>query len=356
MIRVPVQASGGGYEVAVGRGLLDRLDEVLPDLPDASRAFVVCDQVVGGLLLARVLDALPLPAVHLSVPVGEEAKTLRTAEALYEHLAIQEAHRADPIVALGGGATGDTAGFVAATYMRGVPLVQIPTTLTAQVDAAVGGKVGVNLPRGKNLVGAFHQPVAVVADVDTLGTLPDAAYASGLGEVAKYALAIDPGLLDLLEGSAGALLARDPDTLASVVAACVRAKATIVGEDEREAGDRAFLNYGHTIGHALERLRGYGAISHGAAVAIGMMFAARLAESLGIAQTDLVGRHRRVLASLGLPHDPPPASATEPLLETMRMDKKYRRGMRFVLLEAPGRPRLVQVSEEDVRSALENAA
>lgn len=351
-IRVPVQAPGGAYDVVVGAGILDRAGELLPEFPGAERAFVVSDQRVSGLFYERLAASLPLTGVLLPVPEGEDAKTLGTAEALYQQLAVQEAHRHDPVVALGGGSVGDLAGFVAGTYMRGVPLVQVPTTLTAQVDAAIGGKVGVNLPRGKNLVGVFHQPRAVLADVSTLETLPDADLRSGLAEVAKYGFAVDPGILDVLEGSLAEVLARDPEVLADLVARCARAKAAVVAVDEREAGGRAVLNYGHTLGHALERLKGFGGTSHGEAVAVGMVFAAHLAERVGLAAPGLAGRHVRVLASLGLPHGGE-APDPEAVLEAMRMDKKYRRGMRFVLLEDVGRPRVVEdVPEAEMREAL----
>ena len=197
---------------------------------------------------------------------------------------MQEAHRDDAVVALGGGAVGDLAGFVAATYMRGVPFVQVPTTLTAQVDAAIGGKTAVNLPEGKNLVGAFHQPVGVVADVATLATLPDREFRSGLAEVAKYALSLDLELLDQLESDPAPVLARDPSALEAVVARCVRAKAAVVSVDERDAGRRLVLNYGHTLGHALERSDAFAGRSHGEAVAVGMVFAARMSERFGRAR------------------------------------------------------------------------
>lgn len=354
MITVSVRASGGSYQVVVGAGILRRAGELVPPSPGGERIFVVADERVADLFLDRLLRALPLPAVHLLVPEGEEAKTLRTAEALYERLAAGGAHREDTVVALGGGATGDAAGFVAATYMRGVPLVQAPTTLTAQVDAAVGGKVGVNLPHGKNLVGAFYQPRAVLADVETLGPLPEPAFRSGLAEVAKYGFAVDPRVLEMLATSGHAVLSREPGILTELVAACVRAKASVVERDEREAGPRAVLNYGHTLGHALERVGGFRGMSHGEAVASGMVFAARLAEALGIAPPGLAERHRRTLAALGLPTDVP---ATDPdaVLEAMRVDKKYRHGLRFVLLEEVGRPRVAEVSEEDVRAVLKDA-
>jgi len=351
VIRVPVRLAGASYDVTIGAGVLANAREALPLLPGAERAFVVAAQPVAERYLEPLEASLDLPTVHLTIPEGEGAKTLRTAEVLYEHLATQGAHREDPILALGGGATGDAAGFVAATYMRGMPLVQLPTTLTAQVDASVGGKVGVNLPLGKNLVGAFHQPVAVIADVGTLVSLPDEGFRSGLGEVAKYGLAVDPDILDLLERSHGAVTTRDPDALAELVAACVRAKASVVAADERDTGARAVLNYGHTLAHALERLDRYGGIGHGEAVAVGMAFAARLAAALGIASPDLVARHLRVLAALGLPQTPPALDPDE-VLEAMRLDKKYRRGYRFVLLEEVGRPRVVEVPPGAIRDAL----
>lgn len=347
MTKVEVRTAGGVYDVHVGEGILERAWTLLPGLPGVERAFVVADARVAGLYLERLVSSLRPPCVHLSIPEGEEAKSLRTAEVLYEHLATQEAHREDLIVALGGGATGDVAGYVAATYMRGLPLVQIPTTLTAQVDAAIGGKAAVNLARGKNLVGAFHQPVSVLCDVGTLATLPESTFRSGLGEVAKYGFALDPTILDLVEGSVDRIVARDAGLLIELVSRCVRAKADVVAEDEHDRGRRAVLNYGHTLGHALERLDAYRGMSHGEAVAVGMVFAAKLAEALGVSEPGLAARHLRVLAALGLPHAVPPVDP-EPLIEAMRLDKKYRRGMRFVLLEDLGKARVV----DDVSVAL----
>jgi 3-dehydroquinate synthase len=237
--------------------------------------------------------------------------------------------------------------------MRGVPFVQVPTTLTAQVDAAIGGKAAVNLPEGKNLVGAFHQPVAVLADVSTLRTLADRDFRSGLAEVAKYGLTLDLGLLERLERDPGSLLARDPGVLEDVVARCVRAKAGVVAVDERDAGTRLVLNYGHTLGHALERLDAFAGRTHGEAISIGMMFAARLSAALGNA--DLVARHARLLTSLGLETGGPLPPADE-VIAAMRMDKKYRGGIRFVVLEDVGRPVVVDaVSEDLVRATLEEA-
>jgi 3-dehydroquinate synthase len=344
MVRVRVDLPGAGYDVVVGRGVLADADAALPLLPHAEKAFVVADAEVAGRYLPaldRALGRCRLQVVHLGVPAGEEAKSLETASALHRQLAIQEAHRDDLVVALGGGAVGDLAGFVAATYMRGVPFLQVPTTLTAQVDAAIGGKTGVNLPQGKNLVGAFHQPVAVVADVDTLATVADRDFRSGLAEVAKYGLTLDPDLLGTLEADPFRVLARDPDVLEGIVAASVRAKADVVAADERDTGRRLVLNYGHTLGHALERLDAYAARKHGEAVAIGMVFAARIAEAMGIAPPGLAGRHVRLLSALGLEAEGQ-IPATEAVLSAMRMDKKYAAGIRLVLLEEVGRPIVVE--------------
>jgi 3-dehydroquinate synthase len=350
MVHVRVDVSGRGYDVVIGPGLLERAAEHLPAFPGAEKAFVVTDRAVGRIYLDRLSEGLApsnLDIVHLIVPEGEEAKTLSTMTAIHRQLAVQEAHRDDVVVALGGGAAGDLAGFVAATYMRGVRFVQVPTTLTAQVDAAVGGKTGVNLPEGKNLVGAFHQPVAVMADVLTLSTLPERELRSGLAEVAKYALTLEPPLLRFLEENRGDILARDPAAMERLVATCVRAKGRVVSADERDAGARLVLNYGHTAGHALERLDAFVGRSHGEAIAVGMLFAARVAEAVGVAQPGLVDRHVEVLARLGLE----PAGALPPgeeILAAMRMDKKYGSGIRLVLLEDVGRPTVVEGVPDDV--------
>jgi 3-dehydroquinate synthase len=354
MARLRVEVPGAGYDVVVGRGVLADADAALPSLPHAEKAFVVADAEVAGRYLPaleRALGRCRLQVIHLGVPAGEEAKSLETTSALHRQLAIQEAHRDDLVVALGGGAVGDLSGFVAATYMRGVSFLQVPTTLTAQVDAAIGGKTAVNLPQGKNLVGAFHQPVAVVADVDTLASVADRNFRSGLAEVAKYALTLDTNLLATLEADPFRVLARDPDVLEGVVAASVRAKAAVVAADERDLGRRLVLNYGHTLGHALERLDAYTGRTHGEAVAIGMVFAARVAEALGLAPSGLAGRHVRLLTSLGLEAEGP-IPATDAVLSAMRLDKKYAAGIRLVLLEDVGRPVVVEDVPEDAIAAM----
>ena len=356
MVRVTVPVPGRPYDVTIGEGVLTTAGEHLPELPRAAQAYVVADRGVADRWfepLAEGLASRDLPAVLLTVPPGEEAKTLQVHQALLHQLATQSAHRDDLVVALGGGATGDLAGFLAATYMRCLPFVQVPTTLTAQVDAAVGGKTAVNLPEGKNLVGLFYQPVAVLADVATLSTLPERDFRSGLAEVAKYALTVDPELLAVLESDPSPVLTRDPAALVDLVARCVRAKAAAVAEDERDTGRRLILNYGHTLGHALERLDAFEGRTHGEAIAIGMVFAARLGERLGRSEKGLTGRTVRLLSSLGIEttSDLPDVRA---VLTSFTLDKKYQGGVRFVLLEEAGRPVIVEgVPEATVAEVLE---
>jgi 3-dehydroquinate synthase len=354
LVRVTVPVPGRPYEVTIGRGIVSSAHRHLPDLPGATTAFVVSDRAVSDRYyepLGTALEDRGLASVLLLVPAGEEAKSLRGYESLLRQLAAREAHRDDVILALGGGSVGDLGGFVASTYMRGIPFVQVPTTLTAQVDASIGGKTAVNLPEGKNLVGTFSQPRAVLADIDVLATLEERDYRSGLAEVAKYALTLDEELLALLERDPGSVLSREVDVMEDVIARCVRAKARIVAEDELDAKARLVLNYGHTVGHALERLDAFRGRTHGEAVALGMVFAATLAESRGLAP-GLAERTIRLLRSLGLE----PEGALPPADEVQRclvLDKKYRRGVRFVLLEDVGRPLVVEdVSDEEVGSVL----
>ena len=355
MVRVTVPMPGRPYHVTVGRGVLESAGEHLPQLSGAAQAYVVADRGVADRWfapLATGLAARGLPAVLLTIPPGEEAKTLQVHQALLHQLATQSAHRDDLVVALGGGATGDLAGFLAATYMRGLPFVQVPTTLTAQVDAAVGGKTAVNLPEGKNLVGLFYQPVAVLADVGTLSTLPDRDFRSGLAEVAKYALTVDLELLAGLESDPSRILAREPEAMEDLVARCVRVKAEAVAEDERDTGRRLVLNYGHTLGHALERLDAFRGRTHGEAVALGMVFAACLGERLGRSAPGLTGRTVRLLSSLGLEtrSDLPQIAS---VMRAFTLDKKYAGGVRFVLLEEVGRPVIVDdVPEATVAEVL----
>jgi 3-dehydroquinate synthase len=350
--RVLVPTAAGGYPVWIGRGLLDRLDELLPAFPGAELAAVVCSAPVAGVAerVAAALGRRGLGVRLLRLPAGEAAKRLEVVARLWEELAAVPTHRADPLVAVGGGATSDAVGFAAATWLRGVPLVNLPTTLLGMVDAAVGGKTGIDLAAGKNLVGAFHQPVAVVADLDALAGLPAAELRSGMAEVAKAGLVGDAELVAALPAAAGPALAGDPAALAPLAEAAVRVKAAVVGADEREEGTRAVLNYGHTLGHALERLAGYRGLRHGEAVALGMVWAARVAEAVGIAPPGLAAGHVRLLGSLGLPVggvrlDP------DAVLDAMATDKKARQGLRLVLLRGVARPEVVAAPGRAVLAA-----
>lgn len=356
MVRVTVPVPGRAYDVTIGSGVLAETGRAVASVSGGSVAFVVSDATVSELWFEPVAAALQdegFSPVLLTVVDGEAAKSLDAYGALLRQLAGREAHRDDPILALGGGAVGDLAGFVASTYMRGMPFVQLPTTLTAQIDAAIGGKTAVNLPEGKNLVGTFAQPRAVLADLDVLKTLDDRAYRSGLAEMAKYALTLDTGLLAMLEADAGPVVARDPVVLEDVIARCVSAKARAVAADEHDAGARLVLNYGHTVGHAIERLDAFAGRSHGEAIAVGMLVAARLAGSRGH-PANLAARTRRLLSALGIDAGgaiPP----VDEVIAALRMDKKYRRGVRFVLLEDVGRPVIVDdVSDEELREALQD--
>ena len=348
--RIAVALPGQPYDVLVGPGLLDDLAAHVPVPAGASRAAVVTVSPVETLYGERVLaglQALDLDAHPIVVPDGEGAKTLETLDAVYHRLAAIPLGRSDVVVALGGGVAGDLAGFAAATWNRGVAVVQLPTTLLAQVDAAIGGKTGVNLPEGKNLVGAFHQPSVVVADTATLATLPPRERIAGLGEAVKYGFIADPAILDLLEGRPADAVAGDIDVMTELVQRGVTVKARIVAADEREAGERALLNYGHTFGHAIEAATGYGTYRHGEAVALGMVAAARLGERLGVSEDGLADRTVALLDALGLPTS---GVRVDPSLlwSLMTRDKKARAGVRFVLCQRPGHA--VVVDQPDRRT------
>lgn len=347
------------YPIWVGRGELSRLPDRLRMLGlDGRRAFVISDNHVWdrhGSTVAESLDAAGIPGASYLVPAGESSKSQRVAAELYRWLAEERAERRDVVLALGGGVVGDIGGYVAATYLRGMPFVQLPTSVLAMNDASIGGKVGVDLPSGKNLIGAFYQPQAVIADVDTLATLPRRSYAEGFAEMIKHALILDPALLATLEREAAGLASASPDweLLTDVTARSMRLKALIVSTDPREQGLRAILNYGHTIGHALEAATGYGEFLHGEAVAIGMIGAARIAQRLGLVEPELVDRHSDLLRSFGLPTSASRIDAGA-VLNAMRMDKKVERGrQRFVVLEAIGRATVRDdVTREDTEAVV----
>jgi 3-dehydroquinate synthase len=346
-----------GYDIEIGAGTLPSVGGRVAKIVDAPHAVVVTDTNVEATHAATVAESLRRANVRvdvLSVEPGEKSKSVERADALWRELLKRGADRNTVVVAVGGGVVGDLAGFVAATYARGIPLVQIPTTLVAQVDSSVGGKVGVNLPDAKNMVGAFWQPAAVLIDTDVLATLPLREYRAGLAEVVKYGAALDADLFADLETSTKQIAARDSSVLPLIVARCCRLKADVVEQDERElTGRRAVLNYGHTFAHAIEAVGGYGELLHGEAVAIGMICASRLAQRLGRIDEQVTQRQHDLLAALGLPVAVPKMSSQR-LIEAMRRDKKARQGkLNFVLPTELGHVELVaEVSEQLVREVL----
>jgi 3-dehydroquinate synthase len=338
---VNVPLGNRSYDIKIGTGLLVRLGAECARLGLGSRCAIISDTNVaprlGGAALKSLVKAGFAPKL-ITIPAGETAKSLKTVEACYNQLAAQRLERKSCIVALGGGVVGDLAGFVAATYLRGLAFVQVPTTLLAQVDSSVGGKVGFNLKAGKNLVGAFYQPRQVLCDLDTLASLPTREYRAGLAEVIKYGIIYDAGLFQRLERDLPKLLRRDPRTLAAVVARCCEIKADVVRQDETESGLRAILNFGHTIGHALEAISHYGKYLHGEAIAIGQVAAACLsAQLLGLPARE-VDRIESILHHAGLPTQVKlNAPQRQKLLAAMQLDKKVSDGeVKFVLARRIG--------------------
>ena len=332
MQRLDVNLGERVYPILIGPGLLGS-PELMARHAGTARLLVVTDETVARLWLPRLEQGLAGREFDRCViPDGEEQKTLATAMRVIDALVAARIHRDGMILALGGGVVGDVAGFAAASYQRGIDFLQLPTTLLAQVDSSVGGKTGVNLPQGKNLVGAFHQPRLVLVDTDTLTTLPDRELHAGLAEVIKHAAICDTDYFAWLETSVQRLLARDPDALAHAIRRSCEIKAEVVAADEREAGRRATLNFGHTFGHAIEHCMGYGEWLHGEAVGAGMILAARLS-GLDAASIE---RLQRLVAAAGLPVAPPDL-APSAWRAAMGMDKKIEgKRLRFVLLRALG--------------------
>lgn len=325
------------YPIHIGPGLLARPELVVPHIPGA-RAAIVTNATVAPLYLERVRAGLVrYDPVVVVLPDGEQYKTLEVLGRIFDALLEARCDRQTTIIALGGGVVGDMAGFAAAVYQRGVPFIQMPTTLLAMVDSSVGGKTGVNHPLGKNMIGAFHQPRAVLIDTDTLATLPERELSAGLAEVIKYGLIRDPEFFAWLEDNMEALLARAPQALIEAIYRSCRNKAEVVAADERESGVRAILNLGHTFGHAIETGLGYGEWLHGEAVAAGMVMAADLSRRLGWLADAELQRIESLIRRARLPLRPPPALTPERLRELMSVDKKARAGkLRLVLLKRLG--------------------
>ena len=352
---IEVALGDRSYPIHIGPGLLDDVELLRQQIP-SQQLLIVTDTTVAPLFLQRIRDTFQDRQVAVAtLPDGEQEKSLRQFENLIDMLIAGRFHRDAAAVALGGGVIGDLTGFAAATYQRGIDFVQLPTTLLAQVDSSVGGKTAVNHPAAKNMVGAFHQPKTVIIDTLTLETLPERQLRAGLAEVIKYGLIMDADFFRWLEHNIEALLARDSDALTEAIATSCLAKARVVAADERELGQRALLNLGHTFGHAIEALAGYGEVLHGEAVAIGMLLAAETSVTIGMLPADQLAPIRRLIERAGLPVTLP-ALAPAAILETMALDKKVKQGrLRLVLLDAIGSARLVDAPDSNkLLAVLEN--
>ena len=351
--QVHIDLGDRSYAIAIGPGLLDAPD-TYAHLPTATSALIVTNQTVAPLYAERLVRALGAryPKIHtVSLPDGESHKNWETLNRIFDALLSHGCDRKTVMFALGGGVVGDMTGFAAASYMRGVPFVQVPTTLLAQVDSSVGGKTAINHPLGKNMIGAFYQPQRVVCDLDTLKTLPARELSAGLAEVIKYGPIADMAFYDWIESHMDALMNRDPEALGHAVRRSCEIKAWVVRQDEREGGLRAILNFGHTFGHAIEAGMGYGQWLHGEAVGCGMVMAARLSAALGMVDQAFVERLAELVRRAGLPTVAPVLDARNNVsryLALMRVDKKAEAGeIKFVLIDRPGHAK-VQSAPDDV--------
>jgi 3-dehydroquinate synthase len=343
------------YPLYIGANLISRA-ELFDRHIQSKQVMVVSNETVAPLYLDRVLARLQGRQIATVIlPDGESYKSMASAMQIFDALLSQQFSRNATLIALGGGVIGDLAGFAAASYQRGIPFMQIPTTLLAQVDSSVGGKTAVNHPLGKNMIGAFYQPQCVLADTSVLETLPDRELSAGLAEIIKYGLIRDPAFFGWLEGHIEALLRREPDALTYAIERSCANKAEVVAADERETGDRATLNLGHTFGHAIETGMGYGVCLHGEAVAIGMCQAADLSRRLGWLRDEDVARIERILERCRLPTIPPPELDADRFLELMAVDKKNLDGkLRLILLEQIGKATLpMKVDIDAVTATLE---
>jgi len=337
MQTVKVDLADRSYTVTIGSGILGTQHSAF-DIGNSSSALIVSNETVAPLYLELLTKSLTSTNVHsLILPDGESYKTNESWSKIIDKLIEIRATRDATLFTLGGGVIGDMGGYAAASYMRGINFVQIPTSLLAQVDASVGGKTGFNHPLGKNLIGAFHQPQAVLVDIKTLDTLPEREFSAGMSEVVKIAAIRDEEFLNWLENSASAIMSREPDVLADMIRRSIANKASVVAEDEREAGVRALLNFGHSFAHALETLTDYRQYLHGEAVAIGMMVASRLSELRGFCEPGFSDRLGLLLQKFELPLDLPENLSPDDMLETMKLDKKVIAGSaRLILLKSVG--------------------
>lgn len=332
---VDVALGDRSYSIHIGSGLFEQLESLCRPFVDGRHVVIVSDSKVAPLYLEKVqskLEPAALKVDALVVEEGEKSKSIAQCDQLWQQMIEFPADRKSVVVALGGGVIGDLAGFVAAGFARGIDFIQMPTTLLAQVDSSVGGKTGVNLPQAKNMVGAFWQPQSVIIDIDVLNTLDDRNYRAGLAEVIKYGLIMDEDLFGRIESQMDAILNREPEIVSELIQRCCQCKADVVAEDEKEtSGRRAILNYGHTVGHAIEAVYGYGEYLHGEAISIGMVAEAEMAKALGMVDAAFCERQRAIFESAGLPVLCPAGREPE-LIEAMTRDKKVASGkLNFIL-------------------------
>ncbi|AYB50461.1 3-dehydroquinate synthase [Ralstonia solanacearum] len=357
MITVDVDLGERAYPIHIGTGLLSQAELFAPHIR-GTRAVIVTNETVAPLYAARVeaaIRSLGKTVDTVVLPDGESFKTWETLNRIFDALLASGADRKTTLVALGGGVIGDMTGFAAASYMRGVPFIQVPTTLLAQVDSSVGGKTGINHPLGKNMIGAFHQPQAVLADIDTLRTLPPRELAAGMAEVIKHGAIADADYFVWIERHIAGLNACDVDLMAEAVRGSVRIKAAVVAQDERESGLRAILNFGHTFGHAIEAGLGYGEWLHGEAVGCGMAMAADLSHRLGFIDIDTRNRVTALTRAANLPVVAPDLGLAR-FIDLMRVDKKAEAGeIKFVLLRKLGQAFVTTVPDADLRATLQHA-
>ncbi len=353
--KIPIRFKTACCDILIGRGILPDLGKALHKLASGEKVAVVTDPTVDriyGATIRKSLKASHVTPLTIRVPAGEKHKTLKQVERIYDSLIQHHFERGSTLISLGGGVVGDITGFVAATYLRGIPYIQCPTTVVAQVDASIGGKTGVDHKNGKNLIGAFYQPKMVYIDPETLRTLPEREFVAGLAEVVKYGVIMDSDFFSYLEDNVASILARDPETLFYCITKSAESKAGVVASDERESGLRRILNYGHTFGHAIETLTYYRRYQHGEAVSIGMAAAARLSHVLGILSEDEVERQDVLLKRLGLPTTLPKL-ASDSILAAMQQDKKVKQGATFfVLPEKIGSVRVEQIGKNVLRRFL----
>jgi 3-dehydroquinate synthase len=356
---VSIDLQDRSYDIAIGAALFDN-PLTYSELPGSSSALIVTNSTVAPLYAQRLQAALrgKYPNIHVLVlPDGEEFKTWQTLNLIFDALLANACDRKTVLFALGGGVVGDMTGFAAASYMRGVPFVQVPTTLLAQVDSSVGGKTANNHPLGKNMIGAFYQPQQVVCDLDVLKTLPDRELSAGLAEIIKYGPIADMAFFEWIETNLDALLAKEPAALAHAIGRSCEIKAWVVGLDERESGLRAILNFGHTFGHAIESGLGYGQWLHGEAVGCGMVMAAHLSQRLGRVDTAFVNRLTMLIQRAGLPVKAPVLSSADNsgrYLDLMRIDKKSEAGeIRFVVIDGPGKAAVCAAPDAVVREVID---